>query len=241
MLKEREILWAERTREEIAALAGRGAVVLIPIGSTEQHGHHLPLNTDCRTAEYVARAAARAAVDPPALVTPTVAVALSPHHMAFPGTITLRLETFLRVLGEMCECITAHGFERILLVNGHGGNADAVGAAALELRSRLDRQIRAVTWFSLCRSAMDAVREGPAESIGHSGELETSVMLAIDPDAVRLERYALVPGITDDPHLASAEKGRRILEEAVAGVLECVRSIAAAPGHNIPGIEWARR
>ena len=240
MKSERDILWAERTRAEFAEYAQGGGIVMVPIGSTEQHGLHLPIDTDCHTAEYVARRAARLVEEAPVLVTPTLAYGISPHHMAFPGTITLRLETLTRLLGDVCECIVAHGFERILFLNGHGGNADALGAITLELRHRLDRQIRAITWFDLVHPTMDALREGPGNEIGHSGELETSAMLYLDAEAVRVDRYALVDGITDDPAPASAEKGRRLMEDAVVAVADAVRALAAAPGRGIIGIERAR-
>ncbi len=239
MKAERDILWAERTRAEIADYAQRGGVVVVPIGSIEQHGLHLPIDTDCHTAEYVARTAARLAEDLPVLVTPTIPFGISPHHMAFGGTITLRLETLLRLLTDLCECLVAHGFERVLIVNGHGGNAQALGAAALELRHRLDRQIRAVTWFDLVHPTMDAVRGRPGTEIGHSGVLETSAILYLDPEAVRVERMALVDGITDDPAPATAEKGRRLMEAAAQAVANAVRDIAAAPGRHIVGIERA--
>jgi len=234
---EKEILWAERTRAEFPALAEQRAVVVIPIGSTEQHGLHLPVNTDCRTVDYVARAAARQVTDVPVLVTPTITVAISPHHMVFPGTITLRVETLLRVLSDMCESIVAHGFERVLILNGHGGNRATIAAAALELKHRLDREIGSVTWFDLATEAMDAVREGPAPSIGHSGELETSVMLAIDPSVVREDQMLTVPGITDNPARATHRKGQRILDAAVSATVDLLHEIARAPGHNVTGIE----
>lgn len=237
MKPEAEILWAERTRQEFYEHARRGGVVVIPIGSIEQHGHHLPVDTDCRTAEHVARTAARTVEEVPVLVTPTLAVAISPHHLMFPGTISLRLETLVRVLGDMCDCIVGHGLERILVVNGHGGNRDAVGAITQELRFRMDRQIRACTWFDLIPDVMDEVREGPGDEIGHSGELETSVMLALAPQSVRTERYALVDGITDDPSLGTAQKGRRLMDAAVERVAALLRELAAAPGRGIVGIE----
>ncbi len=240
MRSERDVLWAERTRAEFAGYAQRGGVVVVPIGSIEQHGLHLPIDTDCHTAEYVARTAARLAEDLPVLVTPTITFALSPHHMPFGGTITLRLATLLAMLTDVCECIVAHGFERILILNGHGGNSQAIGAATLELRYRLDRQIRAITWFDLVHPTMDAIREGPGHEVGHSGELETSAMLYLDPEAVRADRYALVDGITDDPAPATADKGQRLMEDAALAAVAELRSIAAAPGRHIVGIERAR-
>ncbi len=237
MKDEKQVLWAERTRAEFPALAEQGAVVIIPIGSTEQHGHHLPVNTDCRTAEYVSRAAALQVTDAPVLVTPTISVAISPHHMPFPGTITLRVETLLNVLNDMCESIVSHGFERILILNGHGGNRATIAAAAMELKYRLDREIRVVTWFDLANEAMDAVREGPAPGVGHSGELETSVLWAIDASVIRQDRLETVPGITDNPARASLEKGQGILDQAVAETAKLLREMAAGPGHDVTGIK----
>ncbi|OGV61727.1 MAG: hypothetical protein A3K19_25970 [Lentisphaerae bacterium RIFOXYB12_FULL_65_16] len=104
-----EILWSERTRDEFAALAERGAVVIVPVGSVEQHGLALPVNTDNREVEWVAQEAARRA-EGPVLVTPAMPFGISPHHMMYPGgTITLRVETLLRVLAEVCESIVQPG------------------------------------------------------------------------------------------------------------------------------------
>ena len=136
MKQVEEILWANHTRGEFPEWAGRGTVVVVPIASTEQHGLHLPEDTDQRTVEYVSREAARR-LDVPVLVTPTIPFGVSPHHMIHPGTITLTVETTMRVLKEVCRSIAAHGFERILILSGHGGNGNTVGAVALELKLSL--------------------------------------------------------------------------------------------------------
>jgi creatinine amidohydrolase len=233
----RDILWQERTREEIAAWAQRGAVVIVPIASIEQHGVHLPIDTDYRTAEYVARQAACRAEDINVLVTPVIPFGVSIHHMMFPGTISLRAETVLHVLRDVCESLGAHGFERILILSGHGGNGDTIRAAALELRHQLNRQIQACSWFDLIPEAMDDVREGVGTSIGHSGELETSTILTLSPELVRRERVKLVEGVSDDPALATAAKGKYILDAAVEAVAQLVRKMAASPGRKIVGVE----
>lgn len=237
----RDILWAERTREEIPAWAARGAVVVVPIGSVEQHGLHLPLDTDDRTAEWVARRAACLAEDVPVLVTPLIPYGISPHHMMFPGTISLRVETLLRVLEDICQSLVAHGFERILILSGHGGNGSTINAAALELRHRLDRLIQALCWFDLVPQAMEEVRRGPAVGIGHSGELETSTILALTPESVRQDKLRVVPGITDDPSLASAAKGEHILQAAAEAVARLLREMAASPGRGMVGIKTVTR
>jgi creatinine amidohydrolase len=232
-----EVMWAERTREEIPQWAARNTVVILPIASTEQHGRHLPLDTDCRTVEYVARQAACLAEDVPVLVAPLIPFGISPHHMGYGGgTITLGVETTVRVLHEVCACIVAHGFERILILSGHGGNGNTIGAAALEIRHRLQRQVQACCWFDLIPAAMDAVREGVGSSIGHSGELESSTILTLAPELVRRERMELLPGVSDDPTLASVAKGERVLQAAVEAVAQYVRQLAATPGREVIGI-----
>jgi creatinine amidohydrolase len=232
-----DILWSVRTRAEFAEWAERGAIVIVPIGSIEQHGLHLPIDTDCRTAEYVARQAACLAEDVPVLVTPLIPFGVSPHHMMFGGTITLRVETVIHVLGDICECIIAHGFDRILILSGHGGNGNTIGAAALELKHRQKRQINAFCWWDLIPEAFEQVREGPSVSIGHSGEMETSTILALAPDLVRRDRYALVPGISDEPSIATAAKGEYVLKAGAEALAKYLRRMAAQPGKEVVGIE----
>jgi len=103
MKELRDVMWGERTREEIPLWAEKGTVVIVPIGSIEQHGAALPINTDNDTVEYVAQRAARLLDDTPVLVTPLIPFGVSPHHMEFPGTITFSVETVVRVLREVCR------------------------------------------------------------------------------------------------------------------------------------------
>jgi creatinine amidohydrolase len=230
------VLWSERTREEFAAWTKRGTVVVVPIAAVEQHGLALPVNTDIREVEAVAQAGARRA-KVPVLVTPVIPFSLSPHHMMYAGgTITLRVETFLRLVADVCESIVTHGFDRILLLNGHGGNMGAIAAAALELRSRLVRQIQSVSWWELAGSVFAEVCTGPVASIGHAGESETSCVLALAPKSVRHDRLELVPGVTDNPVRGTAAKGRRILAAGAAGLARRLEEMAAAPGREVVGI-----
>lgn len=234
-----EILWANHTRGEFPAWAGRGTVVIVPIASTEQHGQHLPEDTDLRTVEYVSREAARR-LDVPVLVTPTIPFGVSPHHMIHPGTITLTVETTMRVLKEVCRSIAAHGFERILILSGHGGNGNTVGAVALELRHELKLQVAAFNWFDLVQHEIDAITEGLCQTIGHAGEAETSAILYTAPHLVRTDRLALVQDVSDDPSLGTADKGRRILEAGVEALMVSLQRMAAQPGREVVGIETIR-
>lgn len=232
-----EVLWSERTREEFAAYAERGAVVIVPVGSVEQHGLALPVSTDNREVEYVAQEGARRATAP-VLVIPVIPFGISLHHLMYPsGTITLRVETLLRVLNEVCESVVQHGFERILLLNGHGGNASTVNAAAMELRFRLVRQIQAANWWDLALSVFGEVCEGPAkESIGHAGEAETSCILALTPESVRRDRLVVVPGVTDSPARGTVAKGQRILQAGATALAGMLDQMAAKPGREVVGI-----
>ena len=235
MKDESEVLWHERTRDEIPTYAAKGAVVVVPIASIEQHGVALPLDTDCRTVEYVSVRAARLA-NCPVLVTRVIPVGLSPHHMMHPGTITLSAETTIRVLKEVVESIATHGFDHILLLSGHGGNGPAIGAAAMELKFSLGRQIEAGAWWDGADEVFGAVCEGPCANIGHAGEAEGSCIQALRPDLVR-PKWGVVPGITDDPQLATAEKGWYILNEGAKILASRYEALYAQPGRNVIGIK----
>ncbi|MEA3406609.1 MAG: creatininase family protein [Chloroflexota bacterium] len=235
----KEVLWSEHTRDEFSDWAERGTVVVVPIASTEQHGHHLPVDTDCRTVEYVAAEAARSLDDVPVLVTRVIPFGVSPHHMVHNGTITLRVVTVINMLREICESIAAQGFERILILSGHGGNDNTIRAAALELKHTLNMQIEACCWFGPVQEKIDAICEGPCHTIGHAGEAETSAILALAPESVHEEKYELVKNISD-AYSASADKGERILRAGAEAVAELLRDMAARPGKKVVGIQQAK-
>lgn len=122
--QERYVLW-EMTWPELEAAMAEIRLVVIPVGATEQHGPHATFATDAvRAYEFSLRLAER--LYPEVLVVPVMPFGVSPHHMTFPGTITLSGETFMQVLYEVVESLAEHGFERFLFVNGHGGNRPAL-------------------------------------------------------------------------------------------------------------------
>ena len=230
-----EVLWHEHTREEIPAFAEKGAVVVVPIASNEQHGIALPVDTDCRTVEYVSVRAAQLA-NCPVLVTRVIPFGLSPHHMMYPGTITLTAETAIRVLKDVVNSIVTHGFDHILILSGHGGNGPAIGAAAMELKFQLCRQIEAGAWWEGTDEVFKAVCTGPCPGIGHAGEGEGSCILALRPDLVRSNKFGWVPGITDDPALATAEKGWHILNGGAEILAKRYEALYNKPGREVIGI-----
>jgi creatinine amidohydrolase len=165
--------WPE-VEERIAA--GVDAV-LIPIGTTEQHGPHMPLDTDCFIARSLAVRAAelgeREGVS--LLVAPTLNVTLSWYHMQFPGSLRLSTTTFFQVFREVCDSLAAHGFENLVAVNGHGGNMAALTVAVNHYFETTGRRVFLVQWWDLGADALAAI-EGP---MIHAEEAETSLALAL--------------------------------------------------------------
>src|SRR5262245_33503799 len=127
------LLLEEMTRESLNEIASR-ALVVLPVGATEQHGPHLPVGTDSFTVEYIAHAASSdAAGSIPVVVAPTLRFGSSHHHIPFGGTLSLSTETYYRVITELTESLILGGFKRLFILNGHGGNNELIQLAARDL------------------------------------------------------------------------------------------------------------
>jgi creatinine amidohydrolase len=166
------------TWEEVERRIGDGVhAVLVPIGSTEQHGPHMPLDTDCFIARSLAERAAELGNEQGVsiLVAPTLNVTLSWYHMQFPGAIRLTTPTFLQVFREICDSLVHHGFENLLAVNGHGGNIAALTVAVNHYFETTGRRVFLVQWWDLAADVLADV-EGP---LIHAEEAETSIALAL--------------------------------------------------------------
>jgi creatinine amidohydrolase len=183
----RSHLWSDLTRAEIAAARDAGALVVIPIGSTEQHAEHLPVGTDSLTAGRLSLAAA-AACPQPVLVAPTITAAFSPHHASFAGTITLRLATLSALIEDITRSIAEAGFTRQLLVNGHGGNRGPLIAISTELITG-GREVGYVDYWSPPAREIADILTGERRSVGHACEMETSLVMALDGADGRLDFY----------------------------------------------------
>ncbi|WP_224271008.1 creatininase family protein [Haloprofundus salinisoli] len=183
--------WAGKTYAEIAETADSdGSVLIVPVGSIEQHGHHLPVATDTILVDAVAHlGASRVEDDIPILVTPPVWSGYSPHHLPFGGTITTTYDTLLDLLEEICESALQNGFDAVVLVNGHGGNASLVASAVSTIGiDHPDTEVTGITYFELAGSFIDEIRESDVGGMVHAGEFETSLMLHLRPDLVRDDR-----------------------------------------------------
>ncbi|HET7034385.1 MAG TPA: creatininase family protein [Thermomicrobiaceae bacterium] len=184
---KRRYVLAEMTWPELNQAVEEIELVVIPVGSTEQHGPNSTFATDTlRASEFSLKLAER--LYPRVLVAPVMPFGISLHHMNFPGTITLSAETFNQVLFEVVDSLAEHGFERFLFVNGHGGNRPALELLSARIRKQLDL---AVAWVSFSALASDVITQGKtAEVIGHACESETSQLLYLAPWAVRREALA---------------------------------------------------
>ena len=220
----------ECTSGRLSTAASSATTLLVPVGSTEQHGPHLPLDTDTRIASAVAAAAARELELP---LAPPIAYGASGEHQGFPGTISIGTPTLTAVLREYgrsaCEWTP-----RVVFVNGHGGNVDALRAAVVLLRE----EGRDVAW---CTPAVWRSHRPDA----HAGHIETSVLLHLSPDLVRTAELRsgnttplaeLMPrlrsggvravsesGVLGDPTAASASHGARLFAEMVEDCVNRVR------------------
>lgn len=187
--------WSDLSTADFAALNRDRAIAVLPVAATEQHGPHLPLSVDTDIVNgVVAASLPHLARDLPALFLPTQTVGFSPEHTRFAGTLTLRAETLVRVWTEIGEGVAASGVKKLVLLNSHGGQVGALDLVARDLRARLSMLVYSVNWFGLplldARGQdVNALFSADEHRFGiHAGEIETSMMLALRPERVRMDR-----------------------------------------------------
>lgn len=224
--------------------AGRDTVV-IAFGATEQHGPHLPLATDALIGDHLARVVADR-LD--AFLAPTVRVGCSEHHLEFPGTLSVSEETFAAVVADLVSSLARGGFRRVVLIPTHGGNFGPLARALEKLGPVEGVEVRALTdleaLFAIAQLGVDEFGVPLTEGGLHAGEWETSMLMAVHPDLVHLERgepgytgkmesavgeifsggvHALSPnGVIGDPTRASAEHGARYWDTATTVTIEAI-------------------
>lgn len=176
----------ELTWEEVRDHLSRDDVVFLPVGSTEQHGTHLPLGTDTMTAIGLAHDAASRCG---ALAAPPLWFGWSPHHLAYPGTITLEPEHLTAVVVDICRSLAFHGFGRIVIVNGHReANLAPLKIAQTRLVNETGQLVVIVDPYYFGFEAGEAVRKSEPGGVGHADELETGHLLHLRPELVHMER-----------------------------------------------------
>ena len=222
----REVLWERLKRTEIEQAAKAGAVVIIPIASLEQHANHLPVNTDSNIVSTVAKRAAQA-VEFPALVLPAVWTGYSPHHMRHPGSVTLKYHTFVEVLTQVATSVHHHGFRKILLLNGHGGNTAIVAGMRTKLAEEdgVASVVGCDYWDAPgVPEAMRRLCPVDRGFVGHAGEFETSVQMHLQPELADAGQATWATGAFGDPSAGSEAKGKALVEAAVEGLIRLLQS-----------------
>lgn len=243
------VMWKELTAEELRAKAAADAIVILPVGSMEQHGPHLPVGVDTILTEGVCRAAAEAVADDVAVVVaPTLWCGMAEHHMAFGGTFTFDIPTYRAVLLAFLKSIERHGFSRVVIINGHGGNTAALNAFLPDFAREMRLRVFTAGYFDLPRTDIAPLLEDQ-KGVQHACEVETSLMMVVAPDLVRHERiseafstrdpsseWRTVParfrsfkevtasGVNGDARRASRTKGEKILDSLAGGLADLLTS-----------------
>tara|TARA_B100000029_G_scaffold516832_1_gene635687 strand:- start:32660 stop:33475 length:816 start_codon:yes stop_codon:yes gene_type:complete len=241
------------TWEQMNEAITMGKVVVLPTGSTEQHGKHLPLDTDDFLVESVCHELGKRASNK-ILVLPTISYGLNLHHIDFPGTIHIEPEIFIAFCLNITKSLAYHGFQKILIVNGHGSNSPLVDLVARKTILATKSLCFAANYFTFATKEFNKIKT--SKVIAHADEFETSLYLHLAEDRVQMNkalpdndrsgkycssdstgsvrfndfwgRWTSL-GVHGDPRSATAEKGKIIFEAAVNGLLELVDDIQGWP------------
>jgi creatinine amidohydrolase len=244
------VRYVDRTSPQLDAAFKSGQVtVILPVGSIEQHGPHLPVGMDALMAEQLAAAAA-ARLGDAVLVLATLWYGYSPHHMSFPGTITLSAKTYLAVIAEIAGSLYEHGLKDLVILNGHGGNIAPLRTVIAEIARIHGRSPRVITYWELISQEIGKIFEHPELACGHACALETSLALHLFPatvhkDAIPAHRsgeagphmFGSRPvlegldfgkyssnGVIGEPSLGTAAIGARLFELIVTGLVGVLKS-----------------
>lgn len=240
-------LWGELTWRQARNRLQEIDLALLPVGAIEQHGPHLPLDTDAFDADYLARRVAEACSDPKPLVLAPISYGVSYHHADFTGTVSISNDTLAKLVYEIGMSVSRNGVKKLVIINGHGGNSPALNYAA-QMINRDAQIFVCVDTGETSDVDIDQIVETPNDV--HAGEIETSTALAVRPHLVRMEQakkqvpkfssryldftsrrgvlwYAYTrkispSGVMGDPTRASAEKGKKIWEIMIAHLVSLV-------------------
>ena len=251
-------LYHHHTWQELGGRVGEQPVIVLPIGSVEDHGHHLPLDTDNFLIWSICEEAAKRA-DGDILLLPLIPYGFETHHMDFTGTIDIQQEHLLHFVLDVTKSVAHHGFQRILIADGHGSNMPVLDLVARRTILETDALCGTFIWPGLAREEIRMQRESGRGGMSHAGELETSVYLHLAPDKVQMEKAVKEIGMPEsefiwmdlmdgspvhvmdewtrfsktgtygDATIASAAKGRPIFEAVVDAFVRLAREFKNRP------------
>jgi creatinine amidohydrolase len=246
-----DVKFHEMTFPELRRVPRDAVVVLAPIAACEQHSLHLATLTDTVLVTGVADGV-EARLPQQILQLPTLWLGASAHHLRFGATLSAEVDTHIQLLCDLVIPLLDDGYQRLLILNGHGGNIDTMQVALRRLQPRYrNRILSAASYWDLAARELAELAEGPRKKMGHACEFETSMMLALRPDLVRRDQIRDDPpreepslrglylaedmhqrtdhGAAGYPALASADKGRVFLGAAVDRTAEVVAALLRRP------------
>ncbi|MFO7792903.1 MAG: creatininase family protein [Candidatus Saliniplasma sp.] len=242
--------WGEMTRAELEQRTRFIDTALLPIGSIEQHGPHLPLDTDTYDAGYILEESVKRIDRPKPLILPTIPYGVSDHHMAFPGTITIKSKTLQDMIIDIGRSIIQHGIQKLFIYNAHGGNTSTIKLAA----SKLKRETGLLVFIDSGESmGPGKERYVDSENDVHAGEYETSTSMAnrgelVEEEAIP-EKEMDFPddefefdndppflftwdthelskiGVLGDPKKATKEKGEKLWDEGITILANRIKKV----------------
>lgn len=190
-------LWSDYTSEAFARLPRERLVAVLPVGAVEQHGPHMPMSTDHATIDgMVAATLPKLPDDLPVLFLPTASYGKSNEHSRYPGTITLSAQTLISLWMDIGASVARAGVRKLVLFNSHGGQMSVMDIVARDLRERHDMMVVAANWYTLGLPP-GLFDEREMKHGIHAGDLETSIMLALAPQTVRMERARDFASLTE--------------------------------------------
>tara|TARA_B100000519_G_scaffold185678_1_gene181019 strand:+ start:218 stop:967 length:750 start_codon:yes stop_codon:yes gene_type:complete len=239
------------TAFEINDIDREKVLVVLPIAAVEQHGPHMPTGTDNFLCTGLAEALEQSMPDK-VLLAPTQWLGASAHHLRIGATLDSSLEVYIETLMGMARSVLNDGFRRILLLNGHGGNIDPMRVALRRIQNEyVDRLLSAACYWDVADELIKQSLDGAHKFVGHACEFETSMLMHLRPELVKLElvkdagelitdnlggvyisrdlRQRTAEGCTGRPDLASAEKGRMLFAGILEALVETVDSLLAQP------------
>lgn len=240
---------AELHWPEVQQLDREKIVAIVPVGSMEQHGPHLPFQVDTFVAARLADDLEKSM--PEVLLLPPIWSGVSAHHMDFPGSITVRAKVFIDLLHDICASLHHHGFHRVVLLNGHGGNRSSLEVLGQELFVEFRLTVNTLAYWDLVPDLVKSLKKSKSKGMGHSGELETSLMLYLAPHLVSqkdipqgalgienegptdgIKRYVNMKehsqqGVIGRPSAASAEIGAELYRGVFSALQKALRALQA--------------
>ena len=244
----------EMTFPQLRQVPRDATVIVAPIAACEQHSRHLPTFTDTILVTGVAEGVEQR-MPREVLLLPTLWLGASSHHLRFGATLSAEVDTHVTMLCDLLVPLLEDGHQRVLLLNGHGGNIDTMHVALRRLQPRYrDRHLTGASYWELAEKEIAALADGPRKSMGHACEFETSMVLALRPELVRRDEIKDDPprdepalrglftaedmrqrtdhGAVGYPERATAEKGRAFLTAAIQRTAEVVEALLRRP---LPG------